>query len=85
MLRYFHLLFGLALFVAFLVTGQFMRHDFPDKSLIVLSCDMPLLSSASLEELILQYRSPEEIILYALDGVPQPFPGIYGYRLQETV
>ncbi len=34
MLRYFHLLFGLALFVAFLVTGQFMRHDFPDKSLI---------------------------------------------------
>lgn len=58
---------------------------FPDKSLVVLSCDMPLLSAASLEELILQHRSPEAIILYALDGVPQPFPGIYGYRLQETV
>lgn len=33
-LRRFHLAFGLLLFVAFLVTGQFMRRDFPDKSLI---------------------------------------------------
>jgi ABC-type transport system involved in cytochrome c biogenesis permease subunit len=30
----FHLIFGILLFIAFLVTGQFMRHDFPDKSLI---------------------------------------------------
>ena len=34
MVKRFHLIFGLVLFVAFLVTGQFMRHDFPDKSLI---------------------------------------------------
>lgn len=30
----FHLIFGVLLFAAFLVTGQFMRRDFPDKSLI---------------------------------------------------
>lgn len=33
-LRRLHLVFGLLLFVAFLVTGQFMRRDFPDKSMI---------------------------------------------------
>ncbi len=30
----FHLIFGILLFAAFLVTGQFMRRDFPDKSVI---------------------------------------------------
>jgi hypothetical protein len=29
-----HLIFGLLLFVVFLVTGQFMRADFPDKEAI---------------------------------------------------
>ena len=27
----FHLIFGLAAFIVFLITGQFMRADFPDK------------------------------------------------------
>lgn len=33
-MRRFHLIFGLLLFVAFVVTGRFMRQDFPDKEVI---------------------------------------------------
>jgi hypothetical protein len=31
---YLHLIFGIILFVTFLVTGKFMRWDFPDKDVI---------------------------------------------------
>lgn len=31
-MSYFHLFFGLLLFAAFLITGRFMRADFPDKA-----------------------------------------------------
>lgn len=31
---YAHLIFGIVLFVVFLVTGKFMRWDFPDKEII---------------------------------------------------
>ncbi len=33
-MRWFHLVFGLVLFVVFLITGQYMRADFPDKEVI---------------------------------------------------
>jgi hypothetical protein len=33
-MSYIHLIFGIILFVGFLVTGQFMRADFPDKEII---------------------------------------------------
>lgn len=33
-MRRFHLIFGIVLFVVFLVTGQFMRAHFPDKDII---------------------------------------------------
>lgn len=33
-MRWFHLVLGLALFVVFLITGQYMRADFPDKEAI---------------------------------------------------
>jgi hypothetical protein len=33
-MSYLHLIFGIALFVTFLVTGKFMRWDFPDKDVI---------------------------------------------------
>ena len=33
-MSYLHLFFGIALFVVFLVTGKFMRADFPDKEII---------------------------------------------------
>lgn len=33
-MRRFHLIFGFALFIVFLITGQFMRADFPDKEAI---------------------------------------------------
>ncbi|HMQ04963.1 MAG TPA: hypothetical protein PKD26_13665 [Pyrinomonadaceae bacterium] len=33
-MRWFHLGFGLLLFVVFLITGQYMRADFPDKEVI---------------------------------------------------
>ena len=33
-MRYAHLIFGILLFIAFLVTGRFMRWDFPDKDAI---------------------------------------------------
>ncbi|MBK9153900.1 MAG: hypothetical protein IPM25_06730 [Chloracidobacterium sp.] len=33
-MKWFHLIFGLLLFVVFLITGQFMRTDFPDKEAI---------------------------------------------------
>jgi hypothetical protein len=34
LVSYAHLIFGIALFIAFAVTGKFMRIDFPDKDLI---------------------------------------------------
>ena len=33
-MRYGHLIFGIVVFVTFLVTGKFMRVDFPDKEII---------------------------------------------------
>jgi Mn2+/Fe2+ NRAMP family transporter len=33
-MRWFHLIVGLAMFVSFTVTGQYMRADFPDKETI---------------------------------------------------
>jgi magnesium-transporting ATPase (P-type) len=33
-MNYAHLIFGIILFVVFLVTGKFMRWDFPDKEII---------------------------------------------------
>ena len=33
-MAYLHLIFGLIVFVIFLITGRFMRIDFPDKELI---------------------------------------------------
>jgi hypothetical protein len=33
-MSYLHLIFGLILFVVFLITGRFMRWDFPDKEII---------------------------------------------------
>lgn len=33
-MKWFHLLFGLALFVVFTITGSYMRADFPDKDVI---------------------------------------------------
>ena len=33
-MRYAHLIFGIVVFIAFLVTGKFMRWDFPDKDVI---------------------------------------------------
>lgn len=33
-MSWFHLIFGIALFVVFLITGQYMRADFPDKDAI---------------------------------------------------
>ena len=33
-MKWFHLAFGLAVFIAFVVTGRFMRVDFPDKDVI---------------------------------------------------
>ena len=34
LVSYAHLIFGIALFIAFAVTGKFMRVDFPDKEVI---------------------------------------------------
>ena len=33
-MRYAHLIFGVVVFITFLVTGKFMRWDFPDKDVI---------------------------------------------------
>lgn len=33
-MRYIHLIFGIVLFIIFLITGKFMRVDFPDKDAI---------------------------------------------------
>lgn len=33
-MSYIHLIFGIIIFVIFLITGQFMRGDFPDKEII---------------------------------------------------
>jgi len=33
-MSYLHLIFGVAVFIVFLITGKFMRVDFPDKEII---------------------------------------------------
>jgi hypothetical protein len=33
-MSWFHLIFGVIVFVVFVTTGQYMRHDFPDKDTI---------------------------------------------------
>jgi len=33
-MSYLHLFFGIAVFIVFLITGRFMRADFPDKEII---------------------------------------------------
>jgi uncharacterized membrane protein len=33
-MSYLHLIFGIAVFIIFLITGKFMRVDFPDKDII---------------------------------------------------
>lgn len=50
---------------------------FPHPAFLVLTCDMPLLTSAVLSELITLKRKSGELALFDAKGGLQPFPGIY--------
>lgn len=75
MLKRTHLVFGLLLFVVFLVTGQFMRADFPDKEAIS-------------QELRLLMRSRHIYILFsalihlALGAYLQKWNGVWRPKVQ---
>ncbi|MBL7744988.1 MAG: NTP transferase domain-containing protein, partial [Chitinophagaceae bacterium] len=51
----------------------------PDEDLLVLACDMPLMETDLLKELLLLYQqySAKEAFVYASDGEPEPLCGIY--------
>jgi molybdopterin-guanine dinucleotide biosynthesis protein A len=54
----------------------------PDEDIVVLACDMPLLETSLIKELLLQYRQHDEIdaFTYTNDGEPEPLCGIYKSR-----
>lgn len=59
---------------------------FEGETLLVLTCDMPLISCGTIVELIHAHTLAYEITLYQNgDGIPAPFPGVYGPDLKVVV
>ncbi len=54
----------------------------PSEDLLVLACDMPLMETALLKELLLHYRKDpaKDAFVYVNDGEPEPLCGIYKAR-----
>jgi molybdenum cofactor guanylyltransferase len=51
----------------------------PDEDLLILACDMPLMETLLLKELLTKYQqhSSKDAFVYANDGEPEPLCGIY--------
>lgn len=55
---------------------------FPQNSLLVLTCDMPLLTEAVLKRLIQSHTATSQATIFSFEDQLQPFPGIYGPELK---
>lgn len=59
---------------------------FKDSSLVVLTCDMPRLSSAAVRYLIASHQRKNQATVYTLKGSRwQPFPGVYEASLGNLI
>lgn len=50
---------------------------FPESALLVLTCDMPLLTQNILQELVRVYHESACPVVFGSSQIQQPFPGIY--------
>lgn len=58
---------------------------FEGETLLVLTCDMPLVTRELIASLIQPHNPPDEITLYQKgDEIPAPFPGVYGPDLKAV-
>ena len=58
---------------------------YPDKALLVVTCDMPAVTAASLKELLFHHKRESLTTLFSMNGADLPFPGIYGSVLADIV
>ncbi len=59
---------------------------FENSSLVVLTCDMPALTSAAIKHLIECHKNESNVTLYSCNKFSeQPFPGIYEPGLRDTI
>ena len=58
---------------------------FPEAYLLVLTCDMPLLTEEVLKQLMQNYRNSDQAAVFSIDHVLQPFPGIYKADLKKVI
>ena len=54
---------------------------FKDRSLVVLSCDMPAIDLAILKLLLEVHDPAKKITLFSVGGQMQPFPGVYEAKM----
>jgi molybdopterin-guanine dinucleotide biosynthesis protein A len=51
---------------------------YPEEDLFILACDMPLISTEVLKELLTKYRTETaDVFIYTNGSEPEPMPGIY--------
>lgn len=58
---------------------------FPEMSLVVLTCDMPLLTQDILKKLIQNQQPADQAVVFNCNQMLQPFPGIYQGSLKEVI
>ena len=52
----------------------------PVEDLLLLACDMPLMETELLKELLNNYQPPADAIVFKKDGEPEPLCGIYSAK-----
>jgi molybdenum cofactor guanylyltransferase len=52
---------------------------YPEEDLLILACDMPLINTELISELLTKYgiETADDAFIYTTDGEPEPMPGIY--------
>jgi molybdopterin-guanine dinucleotide biosynthesis protein A len=58
---------------------------FPETSLLILTCDMPLLTGEVLKQLMRSHRNSDQVTVFSLNQKLQPFPGIYEADLKTII
>ena len=58
---------------------------FPEMFLLVLTCDMPLLTQNILKKLLQNQQPTDQSVVFDCNGVLQPFPGIYSGSLKGVI
>ena len=54
---------------------------YPEEDLLILACDMPLIDTEHIKQLLSKYTTETaDSLIYSNDGEPEPMPGIYGSK-----